>query len=165
MVHANLTTAFRTLILILGLSILSCNTPNSRSDERLNTTEPDYKVAIQFINDYIDYCNDHNSEVGIIDWVNSRKDVTSNFKTELKKILTVADRQDPDLGLGFDPILDAQDYPDKLEIDYNDSAYLVVKGIDWPEFRLTLKLRLVGNIWLVDGSGIINVPENKRIER
>lgn len=74
-------------------------------------------------------------------------------------------KEDSELGLGFDPILDAQDNPDEFEIDYTDSVYLIVKGVKWPEFRLTIKLKFETNKWLVDGSGIVNIAENRRIKR
>jgi len=75
---------------------------------------------------------------------------------------------DPEIGLGFDPILDAQDYPDKgFEIVHSDSTneFVTVRGIDWPEFLLVLRLANHENKWLVDGSGVINIPENRRADR
>jgi hypothetical protein len=157
------------IILFLGLTIISCNSTNSKNEpaelEQTQNTEPNYQVAIQFINDYLDYSNDLKSEIRLIEWVNKRNDVTTEFKNELKRILDEAEKNDPELGLGFDPILDAQDNPNKFEIDKVASEYLVVKGLEWSEFQLTLKLKYDGNKWLVDGSGIINVPENKRIKK
>jgi len=105
------------------------------------------------------------SEIGLIEWVNQRHDVTGEFKNELNRILEEAEKNDPELGLGFDPILDAQDSPNRFKLDKSESEYLIVKGENWTEFRLTLKMKLVDNKWLVDGAGIINVPENRRIKR
>lgn len=160
----------RTLtIFLLGLIILSCQTTDSKSETSETTmsqsTEPDYQVAIKFINDYLDFTNDRQSETGLIEWGNSRKDVTVTFKSELKRILNEAEKNDPELGLGFDPILDAQDSPNRFNLDKTESEYLIVKGENWTEFRLTLKMKLKENKWLVDGSGIINVPKDKRIKR
>jgi hypothetical protein len=160
----------RTLtILLLGLAFLSCKSTNSKSEHSRNkpipSSEPNYKVTIQFINDYLDFSNDRQSEVGLIEWINQRHDVTVGFKNELNRIFKQAEKNDPELGLGFDPILDAQDNPNRFELDKAESEYLIVKGENWPEFRLTLKMKLVDNKWLVDGAGIINVPENKRIKR
>ena len=157
------------IILLLGLTIFSCNSTDSKFEtskkETIQTSEPNYQVAIQFINDYLAYSNDFKSKVGLIEWVNKRTDVTVGFKAELKRIIDEAEKNDPELGLGFDPVLDAQDSPNKFELDKSDSEYLVVKGVKWIDFKLTLKLKLEGNKWLVDGAGIINIPENKRIER
>lgn len=153
----------------LGLTIFSFNGTNSRESDRIlelsQNTELDYQVAVQFINDYADFVNDLHSEIRITEWVNNRKDVTNSFKTELKRILDEAEKNDPELGLGFNPILDAQDNPNKFEIDGKENEYVVVKGVNWPEFRLTLKLKNEEKKWLVDGSGIINIPKDKRIKR
>ncbi|SDG82523.1 hypothetical protein [Psychroflexus sediminis] len=129
------------------------------------SSEPNYEVAIQFINDYLDFINDLESEIALIDWISKRNDVTVEFKNELKRIIDKAKKNDFELGLGFDLILDAQDNPNEFELDKTDSEFLIVKGKDWPDFRLTLKLKPEDNKWLVDGAGIINIPENKRIKR
>lgn len=133
--------------------------------EHSHNAEPDYQVAVKFMHDYINFLNDRHSEIGLIEWINNRQDVSSDFKAELNRILIEAEKEDPELGLGFDPILDAQDYPEKFEIDKKESEYIVLKAVDWPEFRLTLKIKSEKNKWLIDGSGIINVPKDKRIER
>jgi len=106
------------------------------------STEPDYQVALKFINDYLEFTNDRKSDIGLIEWVNSRKDLTVEFKSELKRILDEAEKEDPELGLGFNPILDAQDSPDRFLLDSTDYEFLIVKGEDWTEFRLTLKIKL-----------------------
>ena len=75
---------------------------------------------------------------------------------------------EPDLGLDVDPIFDAQDYPDKgfdLESFDRKTNFVVVKGKDWADFKLTLKMVLENENWLVDGCGIINIPKDKRIAR
>jgi hypothetical protein len=69
---------------------------------------------------------------------------------------------EPGYGLGFDPILDAQDNPEKFEIVRKDGSFLVVRGVDWPEFTVTMKLKLIGLQWLVEGCGIVNIPEEKK---
>ena len=156
-------------IFLLGFIILSCHTTESKREPsemaKSQSIEPYYQVAIKFINDYLDFSNDLNSEIGLIEWVNQRHDVTREFKNELNRILEEAEKNDPELGLGFDPVLDAQDSPNRFKLDKAESEYLIVKGENWTEFRLTLKMKLIDNKWLVDGAGIINVPENKRIKR
>ena len=106
--------------------------------------------------------------LSVEEWVSSSKLTTTRFKTELKKLLAEAYKEDPELGLDADPIFDAQDYPDKgFELDYFDSNtnYVVAKGKDWPDFKLTMKMVLENNNWLVDGCGIINIPTAKRSTR
>lgn len=157
------------ILFFLAFTIVSCSSTNSNNQaEELKPAqyaEPNYQVAIQFINDYLDYSNDLESEIKLVEWVNGRNDVTNDFKNELKRILEEAKKNEPELGLGFDPIVDAQDHPNEFEIDEVDANYLVVKGINSTKFLLTLKLKYDGNQWLVDGSGIINVPLSKRIKR
>ena len=155
----------RIFILILGFSVISSFSVNPKEKKNSQNPEPDYKVAIHFINRYADFCNNLTSEIEIIEWVNDRQDVTKDFKTELNRILSEAKKQNPNLGLGFDPILNAQDCPDEFEIDKKDSEYIVVKGVEWSDFRVTIKLKFEAKQWLVAGSGIVNILKNKRIER
>lgn len=160
----------RTLtIFILGLSILGCQVTDKKNESpelsKTQLLEPNYKIAIQFINDYLDFSNDLKTETRLIDWFTKRNDLTAEFKNELKRIIKEAEKNDAEIGLGFDPILNAQDNPNQFEFDKSDSKYIVVKGVNWPDFKLTLKLKLEENKWLVDGACIVNIPLNKRIER
>jgi hypothetical protein len=86
----------------------------------------------------------------------------------LKKIIEDAYEKEPEVGLDFDPILDAQDYPDKgFELESLDEKtnYLTVRGKDWADFKLTIKIIEENGNWLVDGCGIINIPTDKRAKR
>ena len=124
--------------------------------------------ALIFINDYVDNCNKMNQRIDDVEWVNSNNLATKSFKSELKRILDDAYEKEPEVGLDFDPILDAQDYPDKgFELESFDERtnYLTVKGKDWPEFKLTMKMIEENGTWLVDGCGIINILKNKEAER
>jgi hypothetical protein len=131
-------------------------------------TIPDFNVALKFINDYISFCiaifNKYTS-LREDDWVANNQLVTNSFKINYKKLITDALKKDPELGLDFDPILNAQDYPEKgcsiLKKDVN-TGYVTVIGNDWKNYTLVLKVVYQNNKWLVDGAGIINIPENKR---
>ena len=115
----------RILTIILLLTFFSCKKSVSQEKEvtiektkNQITTE---KIALDFINKYVEYCNDRNSELGLIEWISEQPNVTENFKLELKRIILEAKKQDPELGLGFDPIFDAQDYPDSgFELEKSD---------------------------------------------
>ena len=79
-----------------------------------------------------------------------------------------ARKADPELGLDADPVLDAQDFPEKgFELNNCDSTagYVSVKGKDWKDFFLVLKVVHENNQWLVDGVGIINISFDKRAKR
>ena len=124
--------------------------------------------AVAFLNAYVANCNKEKGALKVDEWVISSKLTTTRFKTELKKMVAEAYEEDPELGLDADPIFDAQDYPDKgFELDSFDSQtnYVVVKGKGWPDFKLTVKMVLENNSWLVDGCGVINVPPTKRSAR
>jgi len=159
MKHKNL------FVAIFALFLISCNTSgsneNGATQELKEQNEPNYNIALNFINEYVS--RSMNPYVDIVDWVNERRDVTDDFKAELKRILDKAAEEDPIMGLGFDPILNAQDSPVQFELDYVDSDFVIVKGIDYSEFQLALKLKYVNNAWLLDGAGIINIDSDKRV--
>ena len=118
-----------------------------------------YDNALTFINGYVDNCNKMNEAIDILNWVNSNNLSTNYFKTELKRILDEANEKEPGVGLDFDPIFDAQDFPDKgFELESADEAtnYIVLRGKDWHDFKLTIKVVEENGVWLVDGCGIIN---------
>lgn len=120
--------------------------------------------ALKFINSYVENCNKMKESLGLLEWVESNNLTTKRFKTELKKIVDEAYKIDPEMGLDFDPIFNAQDYPEKgFEFESFDSNtnYLIVSGIEWSDFKLTIKMSYENKIWLIDGCGIINIPNNK----
>jgi hypothetical protein len=125
------------------------------------------RKALEFINGYVENWNKGSARANTVEWINSNNMTTENFKNELKKILDEAYKEEPEVGLDFDPILDAQDGPEKgFDLDNFDETtnYLIVRGKDWPEFKLTMKITENGG-WLVDGCGIVNVPIEKRSAR
>lgn len=154
------------------LGFISCSQgekTNSTFDQVTQTNTPS-KVnktdnALAFINGYVENSNKIKQSIDKIDWVNSNNLTTLNFKTELRKIIDDAYKKDSEMGLDSDPILNAQDYPDEgfeLETFIEKSNYLIVKGKDWPEFKVTMKIVEENGNWLVDGCGIINIPNDKR---
>ena len=114
------------------------------------------QIAVRFVNDYIKILDSRKNNTQ--DWIKGSPILTSKFKTEYKKSVN-----------GYsDPILDAQDYPDKgFKVMKADSAsgYVILQGVDWQEFLLTIRLVLQDNKWLLDGSGVVNISENKRSKR
>jgi len=164
------------IFILTIILIVSCgqNTDKKKTKEISSTEskiQKDHKPvdkAVEFINSYVDNCNKMKESIGVVEWVNSNSMTTIRFKTELKTVMEEAYKIEPELGLNADPIFDAQDYPEKgFEFDSFDSKtnFVVVKGKDWEDFKLTLKMVLENDNWLVDGCGIINIPINKRITR
>jgi hypothetical protein len=140
----------------------------NKTESAASTRTAKIDSALNFINDYVENCSKMNKATNTIDWVNSNQLTTENFKSELTRIINEANKIDPELGLDFDPIFDAQDFPDKgfeLESIDTTSNFLIVKGIDEHQFRLTMKVKKENEKWLVDGCGIVNIPKDRQIER
>lgn len=124
------------------------------ADERMIST------ALSFINDYVKNCNKMKEAVSVVEWVNKSDKVTQEFKTALKKLMDEAYAKDPESGLDADPIFNAQDYPDKgfAREKIDSSAKIVyLKGIEWPDFKLKIRMTKQNNKWLVDGCGMVNM--------
>ena len=159
--------------LFFFLVFSSCNNKqNTISDNSKKSATPkpiiDTKNATKFLNDYVALCNKQflrKAPIDIDSWVENNALVTKNFKEEYKKIIAKAKADDPELGLDFDPILDAQDYPDKgfeiSEINHQKN-FVTYKGVGWNEFTLKVKIIYFTNKWLVDGIGIVNIEEKDR---
>lgn len=140
------------------------NVSQISSIEKIKRTEN----ALAFINGYLENANRMKQAIGIVDWVNSNKLSTDRFKKELKRIIDKAYKNEPELGVGADPIFDAQDNPDEgfvLDSFDGKSNYLVVRGVDMPDFKVVMKIKNENGVWLVDGCGIINIPAEKRAKR
>jgi len=144
------------------ITIAKSENPGAK-DNSLNTAYT--SVALRFINGYVEDCNKMNESKGVVEWVTASPDATANLKHELKALVDKSYEEDPEMGLDADPIFDAQDYPDAgFEVVSTDekTGYVVVKGINWKEFTLTMKLVNENGKWLVDGCGVINIPVDKR---
>lgn len=140
------------------------NTPDGTVETGVQNNAP-VDVALAFINGYVENCNKLKESVAVVEWVSANPLATARFKAQVKKQVEEAFRQDPELGLDADPLFDAQDYPDKgFELETYDSKtnYIVLKGKNWPEFKLSLKLVSENGQWLVDGCGNINIPLAQR---
>jgi hypothetical protein len=161
-------------IIFAYISLISActNHTDTKSDKStiLNSkSEPDFNAALKFINDYVSFCNqDNDSKIKTSDWINDNKLITEEFKKIYTELVEAAIKEDPELGLDFDPIFDAQDFPDNgfeiLTYD-NNTGYLTVTGIDMPQLKIVMKITQIDNNWLVDGSGVINIPKDKRAIR
>ncbi|MGB1308515.1 MAG: hypothetical protein ACPG6B_06370 [Oceanihabitans sp.] len=129
-----------------------------------DTSTYPYQVALKFLNGFIK----DNNQLGFLEWTITSPLTTKNFKTALKNMVDKAWEEEPEFGLNFDPILDAQDYPDDgfvLHTYDSLTGYAVLKSLKWEAFKVTVKLVKVNGEILVDGSGIVNIPEDKQAER
>ena len=156
------------LVIISCISRIEKNTSsgdlNKSNSLNKNQVTPDPDVALKFINDYTKQCNDGTFNET---WIEQNQLLTEKFKKSYNKLLDSARKEDPEFGLGFDPIMDAQDFPDMgFELMKCDSlGYVTIKGLDLADFILILKIVHQDDKWLVDGCGIINIPADKRARR
>ncbi|MDD1616269.1 MAG: hypothetical protein CG439_1403 [Methylococcaceae bacterium NSP1-2] len=131
------------------------------------------EVANGFLDDYIKYNADvYNQKTQETDlqWIKRNEKLTDNFKKAYKNLVEQAQKQDPELGLGFDPIFDAQDYPDQgfNIVNCEQQSNLVTlagKNKEWENFKVVLKVINTKKGWRVDGAGVINIPKNKQASR
>jgi hypothetical protein len=158
---------FKPLFFLFVVLLASCGTNDSQTNQPKDSVPTQNsqsnndqiaEKAISFINAYVENCNKMNQAVSVTDWVNQSALVTSNFKSELTRITK-------DDELDADPLLNAQDYPEKgFELDRFDAAtnIVTVKGKeDWSDFKLKIQMKKVNDDWLVDGCGMVNMKENK----
>lgn len=164
---------------ILILSILpSCNSKdvNQSTENKVETQVKDslkesdlnYEVALYFANRYLDYINDTIGKISVDEYVKQDEFLTQSFKVRYKSIIDSANKVEPEVGLGFDPIIDGQDFPDngfKIKSIDKSSGLVTLQGIDWQDFEMVLKVVKEDNKSLVDGAGIINIPTNKQAKR
>lgn len=130
--------------------------------------KPDTTVALQFINSYVQLALSESKTRPLpATWIQNNNLLTTSFKKQYQAIVDEATKDDPN-GLEADPILDAQDMPQQgfvmKDLD-PATGYLTVRGKDWENFELTMKLVQQNGKWLIDGSGYINIPENKQVKR
>lgn len=165
-------------ILLLSL-VTSCNSNNSTGssmDNKVETQVKDslkesdlnYEVALYFANRYLDYINDTIGKISVDEYVKQDEFLTQSFKVRYKSIIDSANKVEPEVGLGFDPIIDGQDFPDngfKIKSIDKSSGLVTLQGIDWQDFEMVLKVVKEDNKSLVDGAGIINIPTNKQAKR
>ena len=151
------------ILIVISVIWFSALTNAKNFTYEINSREELYvqqnkNVALNFINSYVKF-------LGILppdrkkinSWIANNKMLTQNFKTAYKKIGNV----------DFDPILDAQDYPENFEIiKFNEKTGIVtVKGKNWEDFIVNIKIIKTGNTWFVDGCGVVNIPKNLRAKR
>lgn len=132
--------------------------PIQASTQILSTT------ALQFINAYLEEIKNSKDAKMPFEWVYSSNLASAAFKTSLRKIIADANQKDPELGLDFDPILDAQDYPDEgfiVESTDPQEGQVVVIGKDMPALRITIRLVQQDTDWVVDGCGVVNMSKDK----
>lgn len=148
-----------TLFLLLAATLFSCETSVKDQENSQQRSAPDQHVAFDVLNDYVSNCNAM-KDAG--EWVENNDELTTDFKRDYQKMMQEALEADPELGLGFDPIFNAQDYPEKgfriVSNEGSESPVITLRGINM-DMSVKVKLKEVKGRWLVDGMGVIRVPE------
>lgn len=129
-------------ILILLFLMVSCReSSNPKIDDTKSLSNKDYEVALKFINDYNkEFLNPHSEA---LEWLAKNKTITQNFVERYKQMVDSAETADPELGMNFDPIVNAQDSDEQgFEIKKVDSilGYLTVRGKSAPNFEIVLRV-------------------------
>ena len=123
------------------------------------------KVADKFMKSYYFYLGKAATGNSFESWLQKNKLVTEQFRTAYQQLVAQAKKEDPELGLDYDPVFNAQDYPDNgLKIVSCEESGLVTLGSkakDWESFKVFAKVVKANKGWLVDGIGAINMPENQ----
>lgn len=130
------------------------------------------EVALLFINDYVEHCMRIGQKEGTDEWLESNSFISKNFLYAWQTILNNSYKDDAykeDHGYS-DPILNlyVYDLPNEgfeLESFNPLTAYCIVWGKKWKEFRLAMKIINENGKWLVDGCGSVNIPYKYIIER
>jgi hypothetical protein len=149
---------------LANTSVVQANTSADNAIEQKPETADviNTEVALEFINDYVKHLNS-GDPFDRMSWVENNELATDEFKASYKKLFTEAFEDDPEAGLDYDPILNAQDTPVGFEfVRLEDNEYVVMKGTDQPQFTNVLRVRFVVDRWLVEGTGVVNIPEQKR---
>lgn len=151
---------YPTLLLGLILSPLSYADCSSASKQ----------AALKFINGYVSYLQQEQADSD--QWVAKHRSLTPSFKAAYKKLVDEARKIDPEIGLGFDPIVDGQDFPEKFEKVQscdNKSGVVLVSGRWTSEsseaMEIAIKPIKIKEQWLIDGAGVINIPSKEQAPR
>jgi hypothetical protein len=118
--------------------------------------------------EYKAFCDKADAGETALQWVQRNKRVTEDFKKAYTKMVLDAQKEEPEIGLGFDPIWDGQDYPQKglvaLKCD-DKSGFVTLNAVDIESYRVVVKVIKTPRGRLVDGAGVVNIPKDKQAAR
>ncbi|MFN8282821.1 MAG: hypothetical protein U0U67_06370 [Chitinophagales bacterium] len=146
------------LIIFVCMQFNLAQQNNPAQNKTTNTTTPDYNVALKFLNGYIELFNNNNT-VKTDEFLKKCGLVTKSF---ISKYLAYNNDDD----LLFDPVVAAEEFPKEFVlVSTNPNGYVVAKGIGGKvSYKVTVKLILLNSKWLVDGSGVLNIPKDKQLK-
>lgn len=92
-------------------------------------------------------------ESALIAWIQKQPSLTDAYKREFKKVVMGARKKDPELGLDYDPILNAQDVPEHslkataVKVNGNTASALAVEKSG---FKIKIGLVKIKGKWLIN---------------
>ena len=117
------------------------------------------RTAITFINGYVAFIEGNSNEFPPYSWVQENALLSHELKSAYKATIEAGYLEDPELGIGYDPILNAQDIPSNkgyMAISCNPEKHTVeLQGKESKAFRNTVELTYVGGRWLIISIGSI----------
>lgn len=143
------------ITMILLATLFACDAPTKEISKDF-----DAQISLEVLNDYVANCNDLKDPGK---WVENHQLLSKDFKKDYKEMITQAYKDDPELGLGFDPIFNAQDYPEKgfkISSVLLEKRMVILEGIDMPTFTVATKLVEINGEWFLDGAGVIRIPKS-----
>ncbi|NDI98668.1 hypothetical protein GWA97_06235 [Flavobacterium sp. LaA7.5] len=133
------------------------NNNDNRQEDTLSDTSKGISVAEKFINDYVANCNKTNEAAPTLEWIVANPYASPEFKQAAKKLIEDAYHDDPEMGLGFDPIFNAQDYPEEgFIINSREPSKIIAKAKGMENFTVPMSVTKVDGKWMVNSCGVIN---------
>jgi hypothetical protein len=129
------------------------------------------KVAADFMNQYQAYTQavmDKRSQQSVAGWLASNRLAAPDFVHAYTVLEEEGRRSDPELGWNADLIVDAQDSPDKGFKFFQCSSsrgVVLLQGLDWPAFKVAVRVAPTSQGLKVIGAGRVNIPPNLRAAR
>ncbi len=129
------------------------------------------QAAVGFMNRYLAYLEDvfeRRSEQSVADWLAADGQIAPEFVEAYRQLEAEGYAHDPEMGWGVDLLLDAQDHPDQgfaLAACSEEPGVVLLRGVDWPQFEVAVRVASSAQGSQVLGAGLVNVPEHARASR
>lgn len=145
-----------------GLALLSVSFAGLALADERGQCRAQAAVAEQFANQYLAWlARVESAEMSARAWLIGNALASDALLAQFEQLENAAWAADPELGLGADLLLDAQDFPTEgfefARCDVStDTVWL--RGKQWQDFSVALRLVKQADRWLVDGMGAVNMP-------
>lgn len=119
-------------------------------------------IAARFVSDWV---RQSGTDADQIQHLSADARIAPELRQAHHSLLDSARRADPELGLGFDPILDAQDNPESgfHPVAVDSEGYVRVEGPGG--FSVTVRLEPREGHCRITGAGCLRIPATKRALR